>query len=154
MEGGQPSLTLSSPEQLTHVGTAADFGTCRSTRKVLSARFPAATDTLHAVSPFATAVRTLRALSSHIRHLPRAFRALVVLSQDGTPCTAGVNVAKCPFCEYHVAKEYRKMAPRRGGFTDSLLPTGFRRSVTATQPGVLTFAIQCAQAYQGESQDT
>ncbi len=39
-----------------------------------------------------------------------------------------MNVSKCPFCEYHVAGEYKKMAPRRGGFTDSLLPTGFRRS--------------------------
>lgn len=36
VEGEQPSLTLCSPEQLTHIGTAADFGTCRSTRKVKS----------------------------------------------------------------------------------------------------------------------
>lgn len=34
MEGAQPSLTLFDPEQLTHIGAAADFGTCRSTRKV------------------------------------------------------------------------------------------------------------------------
>ncbi len=57
--------------------------------------------------------------------------------QDGTPCTAGVNISKCPFCEYHVAGEYKKMAPRRGGFTDSLLPTAFRRGGAHTQQGGL-----------------
>lgn len=36
VEGVQPSLTLSGPEQLTHIGTAADFGVCRSTRKVVA----------------------------------------------------------------------------------------------------------------------
>lgn len=60
-----------------------------------------------------------------------------VVLQDGKPCTAGVNVAKCPFCDYHVAKQFRNMASRRGGFTDSLLPTGFCRTGAASQPGVL-----------------
>jgi hypothetical protein len=54
--------------------------------------------------------------------------------QDGLRCTVGVNVAKCPFCEFHVAKEYKRMAPRRGGFTDSLLPTGFSRGGATGQP--------------------
>ena len=58
----------------------------------------------------------------------------VVHVQDGLRCTVGVNVAKCPFCEFHVAKEYKKMAPRRGGFTDSLLPTGFSRGGATGQP--------------------
>jgi len=33
-EDGRASLTLAGGEQLTHVGTAADFGICKSTRKV------------------------------------------------------------------------------------------------------------------------
>jgi Primase zinc finger len=71
--------------------------------------------------------------------MPETVHAL----QDGLRCTVGVNVAKCPFCDFHVAKEYKKMAPRRGGFTDSLLPTGFSRSSASGQP--------CKQGDRGQS---
>lgn len=56
--------------------------------------------------------------------------------QDGAPCMAAVDVKKCPFCEFHVAKEYKRMATvHRGGFRDSLLPTAFRASAQQQRSG-------------------
>ncbi len=40
VEGGKASLTLSAAAELTHVGACADYGTCRSTRKVLPCSRP------------------------------------------------------------------------------------------------------------------
>lgn len=56
--------------------------------------------------------------------------------QDGEPCMAAVDVKKCPFCEFHVAKEYKRMATvHRGGFRDSLLPTAFRATAQQQRSG-------------------
>eukprot|EP00080_Pristionchus_pacificus_P010184 PDM70204.1 mcm-10 [Pristionchus pacificus] len=41
--------------------------------------------------------------------------------QDGSECRAFVNEAKCEMCVYHAASEVRKLAARRGTFSQSIL---------------------------------
>lgn len=53
--------------------------------------------------------------------------------QDGQRCKNAVNVSQCKFCEFHVAGEYRKLQPTRGGFMDSMLSTAFRRTPALQQ---------------------
>ena len=53
--------------------------------------------------------------------------------QDGERCRNAVNTAECRFCEYHVASEFRKLQPSRGGFLDSMLSTAFSRRPTQPQ---------------------
>ncbi|KAL4437421.1 hypothetical protein ABPG75_004560 [Micractinium tetrahymenae] len=47
--------------------------------------------------------------------------------KNGEPCHMPVNVARCPFCPYHVQSEYNKMKPTsRNEFQTSNLKTAFR----------------------------
>ncbi|GMT28543.1 hypothetical protein PFISCL1PPCAC_19840 [Pristionchus fissidentatus] len=52
--------------------------------------------------------------------------------QDGTPCSAFVNQSKCEMCVYHASREVRKLAARRGTFSQSILIPN--KNVVTTTP--------------------
>ena len=60
----------------------------------------------------------------------------LVTPQDGQPCTAPVNVSRCPFCEYHVAGQLKAMQLKvKPQYADNNLITAFRPSSSRGSQG-------------------
>eukprot|EP00891_Asterochloris_glomerata_P006657 jgi/Astpho2/6657/fgenesh1_pg.00101_%23_46_t len=47
--------------------------------------------------------------------------------KDGMPCRNPVNVDTCPYCDYHVGSEFKKVQSKRGQFAESKLHSAFKQ---------------------------
>ena len=59
--------------------------------------------------------------------------------QDGMPCRNPVNIDTCPYCDYHVGSEYKKVQSKRGQFAESKLHSAFKQQNGKGQSGVRSF---------------
>lgn len=100
-------LTAISGDQVWVLGTAAEFGYCRAQKKVWrreecmyipNARHecplgPCDAETSTSVGPSPSHAENVATVPHRLPFIP---------SQDGQPCRVPVNMARCPFCPYHV----------------------------------------------------
>ena len=74
--------------------------------------------------------------------------------QDGMPCRNPVNIDTCPYCDYHVGSEFKKVHSKRGQFAESKLHSAFKQQGGKGQSGGSTFkhsASRAARVRQGVS---
>ena len=70
------------------------------------------------------------------------------------PCRNPVNIDTCPYCDYHVGSEFKKVQSKRGQFAESKLHSAFRQQGGKGQSGVCSSkrsASRAARARQGVS---
>lgn len=138
------SVSVSQARQVLVVGRCPDFGTCKALRKVCVVCwccllvlysgvvcwcwFRVVLFWVFLAYPLHTEQQCIQTHSTCCQNPTHA--------QDGQPCRMPVNISQCPYCEYHVASQYKamqlKVAPQ---FADNNLMTAYRPAMHHNRNG-------------------
>jgi len=114
-EGGKFSLSISSGDNILELGTASEFGFCKSKTKV-SIIFP-----VFLSCPFFFESRKM--INKMGTNLFFTFHHFL---QNGQPCRTPVNTRICEYCSIHVKKEYNQLQSKRHELQGNSLKSAFQ----------------------------
>ena len=69
------------------------------------------------------------------------------------PCRNPVNVDTCPYCDYHVGSEFKKVQSKRGQFAESKLHSAFKQQGGKGLSGVCSLKQPASRAAKGQAGD-